>query len=123
MDSIQYSFMVTMPQLKNAYKPDPKKKEKLDEAWKWYLTGLTDGDGSFAIKITNRPKRTFSWAVELVYTIGFSDNVYNQEQQNKIRAYFGGGYLYFSKAQDHIIQQISAFDMLEKVITHLTNQK
>jgi hypothetical protein len=43
----------------------------------WFITGYTDGEGSFSIKVKQRTNTKFGFYIDPVYSIGAEINPYN----------------------------------------------
>jgi len=55
----------------------------------WFITGLTDGDGSFYISITKKSKNLVGWEIQIYFTIVTSINPPNLNMLKHINNYFG----------------------------------
>lgn len=65
----------------------------INSKWKlnpWFVTGYTEGEGSFSIRIRTNSSSSFGYRISIVYSIGAEINPLNLELLEKIKDYFGG---------------------------------
>jgi hypothetical protein len=55
-----------------------------------FITGYTDGDGSFSVRLRKNSKRIFGFEVNIVYSLGAEINPLNLKLLEKVKDYFGG---------------------------------
>lgn len=55
----------------------------------WFVTGLTDGDGNFAVGIT-RGNQKVGWGITLSFNICAGNNVSNKHMLEQVQQFFGG---------------------------------
>jgi hypothetical protein len=68
----------------------------------WYITGFTDGEGTFSFSLNKKNKRldgTFRYHIQIEYKIAVGYNPYNLEQFKNIQNYFGVGKIYITEAK------------------------
>ena len=76
----------------------------------WFVTGYTDGEGSFSISL-------FGFQISMVYSIGAEVNPLNLELLEQIKEYFGGvGSI--SKSGNMYMYEISSIKSLLSVRKH-----
>lgn len=64
-----------------------KQESKLDS---WFITGYTDGEGSFSIRLRTKSSSIFGYHVSIVYSIGAEVNPLNLKLLERVQDYFGG---------------------------------
>lgn len=84
----------------------------------WFLTGFTDGEGSFLIHIRGKKARKVGFSVELVFRINL--HCRDRALLENIRDYFGVGRL--TAPHDNCIQYwVGALNDLQVIINHFDN--
>lgn len=58
----------------------------------WWITGITDGDGTFSILAGNNTTKS-NWAFRPVFQLAAANNPLNLEMLEEIKNYFGVGYI------------------------------
>lgn len=56
----------------------------------WFITGYTDGEGSFSIRIRTKSNSQFGFHLSIVYSIGAEINPLNLKLLEQIKEYFDG---------------------------------
>lgn len=64
-------------------------KPKESNKYPWFISGLTDGDGTFVVLVF-RNSRRLGWTVKLEFTICAALNSANYDMLKNIQTYFGG---------------------------------
>ncbi len=82
-----------------------------------YITGFTDGEGTFSVSFCYRTK--FRTNVEVRPSFSISQHKRNLEILKEIRRYFGVGAIRFSKRDQNYKYEVRAIkDLVQKVIPH-----
>lgn len=55
----------------------------------WFVTGLTDGDGNFALRLV-RTTTGIGWGIALSYSVVAANNLANQLMLDQLKIFFGG---------------------------------
>lgn len=84
--------------------------------FKWFITGYTDGDGTFSISISKDAKAAIGYTIKLIYQIGAENTKENENLLRLLIDYFGS--IIFEKNRNVIYQRISAMSDLIKVRKH-----
>lgn len=85
-----------------------------------YLTGFTDGEGSFSISFSKRAK--FSLGIEVRPSFSISQNKRSLEILNKIHSFFKVGSIRYSRSdQTYKYEVRSLSDLSLKIIPHFQN--
>lgn len=56
----------------------------------WFVTGYTDGEGSFSIRLRTKSSSILGYHVSIVYSIGAEVNPLNLKLLERVKDYFGG---------------------------------
>lgn len=56
----------------------------------WFVTGYTDGEGSFSIRLRTKSSSILGYHVSIVYSIGAEANHLNLNLLERVQDYFGG---------------------------------
>lgn len=56
----------------------------------WFITGYTDGEGSFSVRLRTNSRSQFGFHISIVYSIGAEVNPLNLELLELVKEYFGG---------------------------------
>lgn len=56
----------------------------------WFITGYTDGEGSFSIRLRTKSNSQFGFHISIVYSIGAELNPLNLKLLEQVKEYFGG---------------------------------
>jgi len=85
--------------------------------FKSYITGFTDGEGTFSVSFNYRAK--FKTKVEVRPSFSISQHQRNRATLEKIREYFGVGGLRFSKRDQNYKYEVRSIkDLITKIIPH-----
>jgi len=57
--------------------------------FKWFITGYTDGDGTFSISISKDAKAAIGYTIKLIYQIGAENTKENENLLRLLIDYFG----------------------------------
>jgi len=88
--------------------------EKLDP---WYVTGLVEGEGTFAVSFTLRRKLTVG--IETRPSFSISQNEANLELLKRVYAYFGCGAIRYSRSDRTYKYEVrSVRDLTKRIIPH-----
>ena len=68
----------------------------------WWITGITDGDGTFSI-IAGKNTTKSQWAFRPVFQLAASNNPLNLEMLEAIKIYFGVGYIQINNKDNTIV--------------------
>lgn len=79
-----------------------------------FVSGLTDGDGSFIISVFNNKDYKIGWCVKAIFKIGLHEK--DKVLLEQIKDYFDGGNL--SKDKSAIIYRVESLENLTRVINH-----
>jgi hypothetical protein len=83
----------------------------------WFVTGYTDGEGSFSVRLRTKSSSKFGYHVSIVYSIGAEINPLNLELLKKIQEFFGGvGSI--SKSGMMYYYEVSSLNALVNVRNH-----
>jgi len=94
-----------------------KPKGKLDP---WFITGFTDGEGSFSVRIRKKSNSALGFHVSIVYSIGAEVNPLNLKLLEKVREYFDGvGSI--SKSANMYYYEVSSIKSLINIRKHFEN--
>lgn len=86
----------------------------------WFLTGYTDGDGTFSIRFRTSISSAFGYNISLVYAIGAHQNPNNRKLLEDIKRYFNNeGSI--SKCGNQYQYEISSLKGLRFVRKHFEN--
>ena len=86
----------------------------------YFITGYTDGDGSFSISVKARKTAKFGYLIAPVYSIGANINPYNKMLLENIQEFFGGvGSI--SKCANMYIYEVSSLKNLSIIRKHFLN--
>lgn len=84
-----------------------------------WITGFTDGEGTFIISIIKSKDRTLDWKVTPIFAIEVHGK--DMDLLKKIRSFFGVGNNIISKRDGHAIYSVkSAKDIYSFIIPHFT---
>ena len=90
------------------------KKGKLDP---WFITGYTDGEGSFSIRLRTKSNNQFGFHISIVYSICAEINPLNLKLLEQVKEYFGGvGSI--SRSGNMYFYEISSIKSLVNVRIH-----
>lgn len=90
------------------------KTENLNPNW---ITGFTDGEGSFMVSILRSKDRAIGWRVTPIFAIKLSDK--DLELLSKIKSFFGVGNLVVSKSNGSALYSVkSVKDIYSVIIPH-----
>ncbi len=81
----------------------------------WFVTGFTDGDGSFSVSITKK-KEGIGWKIVPMYTIGL--DLKELDLLVQIKAFFKAGNIYTSKRRVVYYTVGSVKDIVKYIIPH-----
>jgi hypothetical protein len=82
----------------------------------WFVTGFTDAEGYFKIRIKKSKSHRLGWAVQLVFLISALNNSANRVFLESLVLFFGGGQIYLDRNQlYYCVQDLS---ILLKVRDH-----
>ncbi len=81
----------------------------------WFVTGFTDGDGSFAVSITKKKSGT-GWKIVPIFTIGLDQK--DLDLLVQIKAFFKTGNIYASKRGVVYYTVGSVKDLIEYILPH-----
>ena len=81
----------------------------------WFITGFTDGDGSFAVSITKKKSGT-GWKIQPIFTIGLDPKYLDLLVQ--IKAYFKVGKIYTSTRGIVYYTVGSTKDIIKYILPH-----
>lgn len=70
----------------------------------WYVTGLTDSDGSFGVGIYKSASRKIGWKIVFLFTLVASNNAANRIMFEQIQQYFNGIGLVSVQASDNTVR-------------------
>ena len=73
----------------------------------WWITGITDGDGTFSI-IAGKNTTKSQWAFRPVFQLAASNNPLNLEMLEAIKNYFGVGYIQINNKDNTIRYRVLA---------------
>lgn len=91
-----------------------KKKGKLNP---WFITGYTDGEGSFSIRLRTKSNSPLGFHISVVYSIGAEVNPLNLDLLEQVKVYFGDvGSI--SKSGNMYYYEISSVKSLVNVRKH-----
>lgn len=94
-----------------------KSKGKLDP---WFITGFTDGEGSFSVCVRKKSNSELGFHVSIVYSIGAEVNPLNLKLLEKVKEYFDGvGSI--SKSANMYIYEVSSIKSLINIRKHFEN--
>jgi len=83
----------------------------------WYVTGYTDGDGSFSIRLRKSSDSKFGYKIIPVFSIGAQNNPNNTELLEKVKDFFGGvGWISSSDNMKHY--EVTSLDSLKIIRKH-----
>jgi len=71
----------------NRHHLSTKQESKLDS---WFITGYTDGEGSFSIRLRTKSSSIFGYHASIVYSISAEVNPLNLKLLERVKDYFGG---------------------------------
>lgn len=83
----------------------------------WFVTGFTDGEGSFSIRLRKKSSSLFGFHTSIVYSIGAEINPLNLNLLEKVKDYFGGAGS-ISKSGNMYIYEVSSLKALIDVRAH-----
>jgi len=96
------------------------KSSNKSELHPWFVTGYTDGEGSFSIRMRKKLNSSLGYQVSLVYSIVAEQNPLNLILLEKVKEYFKGeGSI--SKSANMYSYEISAVNSLNLVKEHFEN--
>jgi hypothetical protein len=82
-----------------------------------WITGFTDGDGSFMVSVIKSKDRALGWRVTPIFSIKLSDK--NQEILINIKSFFGVGSIVFNQTSGVAIYSVkSVLDIYSVIIPH-----
>ena len=83
----------------------------------WFITGFTDGEGSFSIRTRTKPASQLGFHVSIVYSICAEVNSLNLKLLEQVKQYFEGvGSI--SKSNNMYFYEISSIKSLEHLRKH-----
>lgn len=86
----------------------------------WFLTGITDAEGSFKVSMSKTEKRKLSWRIEPNFEITL--HIKDHDLLVKFKNYLGGiGNIYLSKNKDIVTYIVSSKKDLEILIIHFNS--
>jgi hypothetical protein len=97
---------------------DYKEKQKLHP---YYVTGFTDGDGSFSIRIRKSKTNKVGFTVGPVYSIGAEANIEKLKLLKKVQNFFGGVGSISKCGGNMYIYEVSSLKSLNIIINHFEN--
>jgi hypothetical protein len=95
-----------------------KEKQKLHP---YFVTGYTDGDGSFSIRIRKSKTNKVGFTVGPVYSIGAEANIENLKLLKKVQNFFGGVGSISKCGGNMYIYEVSSLKSLNIIINHFQN--
>ena len=96
------------------------KSSNKSELHPWFVTGYTDGEGSFSIRMRKKLNSSLGYQVSLAYSIVAEQNPLNLILLEKVKEYFKGeGSI--SKSANMYSYEISAVNSLNLVKEHFEN--
>ena len=82
----------------------------------WFLTGLSDGEGSFGVSIINSPASRVSFSVKPVFSIGLHTK--DGAVLEQIKSLWGVGKIYYGHGPQTIQYRVESIKELQTVIKH-----
>ncbi len=79
-----------------------------------FVSGLTDGDGSFIISVFRHKDYKTGWCVKAIFKIGLHEK--DKVLLEQVKAYFDGGNL--SKDKSAILYRVESIENLTTIINH-----
>lgn len=86
----------------------------------WFITGYTDGEGSFSVRL--RKSATAKWGFNIlpVFSIGAQNNSSNKELLDKVKEFFGGiGWI--SSSGNMYYYEVASLKSLHIIKNHFFN--
>lgn len=100
----------------NRHNLSTKPESKLNP-WGFAVTGYTDGEGSFSIRLRTKSSSIFGYHVSIVYSIGGEVNPLNLNLLERVKDYFGG-FGSISKSGNMYYFEVSSLKALLEVRKH-----
>lgn len=83
----------------------------------WFVTGFTDGEGSFGLSVSKNTKRTTGYIISPSFSIGVHPN--DRHLLEGIKALLGVGEIYLNSSENIIRLKVSSIkDLTEVIIPH-----
>jgi hypothetical protein len=87
----------------------------------WFITGLTDGDGSFIISIVKSKTNKIGWSILILYQIVAENNPANYIMLNNIKTFFGVGNIINNSRDNTIVYSVSGLNNCLIIRNHFIN--
>lgn len=83
----------------------------------WFVTGYTDGEGSFSVRMRTKPNSPFGFSIGIVYSICAEINPLNLKLLEQVKEYFDGAGS-ISRSGNMYVYEISSLKSLVNVRKH-----
>jgi len=87
----------------------------------WYITGLTDGDGSFIISIVKSKTSKIGWSILIHYQLVAENNPANYTMLNEVKLFFGVGSIINNSRDNTIVYNVSGLQNCLIIKNHFIN--